>query len=174
VGEISYVRKINITDFEETNPVATSTVLVRREVVLAVGGFDEQFRGPEDMDLWMRIVKDNKAVLLDIPLALYRERPGSLCMDSERFLKEVLRVYDKAFVAGGALYEKRFLKKRVIATRYTSAAWGLLNEGKRGKALYYLIKGWIIHPGKIVQEMRCPRWRWSILKKIILNTRDAD
>ncbi len=122
----------------------------------------------------MRIVKENKAVLLDVPLALYRERSGSLCMDSERFLKEVLRVYDKAFAKGGALYEKRFLKKRVVATRYTSAAWGLLNESKRGKAFYYLLKGWLIHPGKIVQEMRYPRWRWSILKKIIFNIKDAD
>ncbi len=171
--QISYTRKIKITDFEETNPVATSSVLVKRQTVLDIGGFDEQFRGPEDMDLWMRIVKDNKAVLLDIPLAYYRERPGSLCMDSERFLKEVLKVYDKAFAAGGALYEKRFLRKRVIATRYTSAAWGLLSEGKRWRALRYLLKGWIIHPGKIVQEMRYPHWRLNILRKIVFNIKDS-
>ena len=37
------------------NPIATSTVLVKREVLLAVGGFDTQFRGPEDYDLWLRV-----------------------------------------------------------------------------------------------------------------------
>lgn len=42
-------------DFALRNPVATSTVLVRKDVITAVGGFDEQFRGPEDYDLWLRI-----------------------------------------------------------------------------------------------------------------------
>ena len=37
------------------NPIATSTVLVKREALLAVGGFDPQFRGPEDYDLWLRV-----------------------------------------------------------------------------------------------------------------------
>jgi glycosyltransferase involved in cell wall biosynthesis len=37
------------------NPIATSTVLVKREVLLAAGGFDPQFRGPEDYDLWLRV-----------------------------------------------------------------------------------------------------------------------
>ena len=30
-------------------------MLVKREVLLAVGGFDAQFRGPEDYDLWLRV-----------------------------------------------------------------------------------------------------------------------
>ena len=44
-----------LRDFAVENPVITSTVLVRKALIEAVGGFDEQFRGPEDYDLWVRI-----------------------------------------------------------------------------------------------------------------------
>ena len=46
---------IPLEEFARHNCVATSTVLVRREILEQVGGFDEQFRGPEDYDLWMRV-----------------------------------------------------------------------------------------------------------------------
>jgi glycosyltransferase involved in cell wall biosynthesis len=46
---------ITLQELAFRNPIATSTVMVKREVVLAVGGFDPQFRGPEDYDLWLRI-----------------------------------------------------------------------------------------------------------------------
>ena len=46
---------IPLEEFAWHNCVATSTVLVRREALLAAGGFDESFRGPEDYDLWMRV-----------------------------------------------------------------------------------------------------------------------
>jgi hypothetical protein len=47
--------KVSLEDLALHNPIATSTVLVKREVLLAAGGFDEQFRGPEDYDLWLRV-----------------------------------------------------------------------------------------------------------------------
>ena len=54
-GSIMTGRDISLDELSECNPIATSTILVRRDVVKAVGGFDEQFRGPEDYDLWLRI-----------------------------------------------------------------------------------------------------------------------
>lgn len=48
-------RPISLEEFARHNPVATSAVMVKREAVLAAGGFDEQFRGPEDYDLWIRV-----------------------------------------------------------------------------------------------------------------------
>lgn len=48
-------KMLTLNDFALGNPVATSTVMVKRSVLEDVGGFDEQFRGPEDYDLWMRI-----------------------------------------------------------------------------------------------------------------------
>lgn len=42
------------------NRIATSTVIVRNAAVEEAGGFDEQFRGPEDYDLWLRIAANGQ------------------------------------------------------------------------------------------------------------------
>jgi len=55
------LRALTLEDLALHNPIATSTVLVKREAVLAAGGFDTQFRGPEDYDLWIRIVAWGKS-----------------------------------------------------------------------------------------------------------------
>jgi glycosyltransferase involved in cell wall biosynthesis len=38
--------------------VITSAVLVRREALMRVGGFNESFRNSQDFDLWLRLLKD--------------------------------------------------------------------------------------------------------------------
>ncbi len=51
----SHLSPITLQDLATHNPIGCSTVLVRKAVLEAVGGFDEQFCGPEDYELWMRI-----------------------------------------------------------------------------------------------------------------------
>jgi glycosyltransferase involved in cell wall biosynthesis len=63
------------------NPVATSSVLLRRQDLAAVGGFDEtpEFRFIEDWELWLRLSVDKRIRVLSDPLVIYRiagqERP---------------------------------------------------------------------------------------------------
>jgi glycosyltransferase involved in cell wall biosynthesis len=162
-------REVGLLDFLEQNPVSTSTVLVRAEIVRAVGGFDEQFRGPEDIDLWMRVARAGRIVCLTGPVTQYRERPGSLSMDPDRFLPQILRVYDKAFADGGALYEHRRLRRRCAASRHVSAAWTYLACGRRGRALRVLLRSWCLWPGRVWIEEQHPAWRLMVLRNIILN-----
>ena len=39
------------------NPIGASTVMIRREIIMRVGGFDETCIAVEDMELWGRIAK---------------------------------------------------------------------------------------------------------------------
>jgi glycosyltransferase involved in cell wall biosynthesis len=63
------------------NPVATSSVVVRRVDLDGVGGFDEapEFRFIEDWELWLRLTVDRSVRVLQEPLVIYRiaatERP---------------------------------------------------------------------------------------------------
>ncbi len=63
------------------NPIATSTVVMRRADLELVGGFDEspEFRFIEDWELWLRLSVDRRVRVLDQPLVTYRiaavERP---------------------------------------------------------------------------------------------------
>ncbi len=56
--------------------VCTITVLIRRTVFDAVGGFDESLRTGEDYDLWLRVAQDWRCVRLNEPVAWYRLHKG--------------------------------------------------------------------------------------------------
>ena len=161
------VRDVALEEFLDSNPVPTSTALVRRTALDEAGGFDEQFRGPEDIDLWMRIAARGRVLKMDLPLALYRERPGSLCMNQDRFLPEIVRVYAKAFGSGGALYDYRRWRGRAVAGRYVSAAWSYMVCGRRGRALALLLRSWLIWPRRLKIEQSRPAWRLIMLARIL-------
>lgn len=57
--------------------------IVRREVMEAVGGYDERLRSAEDLDLWIRILETGwRGAKVDAPLIQYRRRAGSLSATS--------------------------------------------------------------------------------------------
>ena len=162
-------RAVALEAFLDDNPAPTSTVLARTEALRAAGGFDERFCGTEDIDLWMRVAAAGRIVKLDLPLALYRERPGSLSMDPDGFLPQILGVYEKAFGAGGVLYGLRRFRRRTIASRLTSSAWTCLACGRRLRGLCLLLRSWWVWPRRLKIEQRRPAWRLILLGKIVLN-----
>jgi len=131
---------VGLEDFVNGNWIPTSTVLVRRDAVIAAGGFDSQFRGPEDYDLWIRIAADERIVRLECPLACHRPGKDGLSDDDRTFLPEVLRVLDKAFGPGGCLNEFNKLKHVAIARQYWHASWMAFCRGARGQAIAYLLR----------------------------------
>jgi len=162
-------REIEIEEFVDVNPVSTSTVLVRTSVLEQVGGFDEQFRGPEDLDLWMRIARQGQILQVRQPLSRYREVEGSLSNEVRTFLPQVLAVYEKAFSKGGALSDHPEWRKRAIGSRYVSACWTELACGRPVSALKFLAKSVVLWPWRLHGEKRKPFWRWILLAKIVLN-----
>jgi GT2 family glycosyltransferase len=59
------------------NQIGTASgVMVRREVLQAVGGFDERLRACEDWDLWLRIARDYRVDAVAEPLLRYYDGGG--------------------------------------------------------------------------------------------------
>lgn len=58
--------------------------LVRRDAVVAVGGYDERMpsQGDEDWELWITLVEaGHRGTILPDVLFFYRRRPGSMCVE---------------------------------------------------------------------------------------------
>ncbi len=178
--------QLDLGDFAVANPVATSTVLVRKDTIMAAGGFDEQFRGPEDYDLWIRIAGQvarkrvagcrlpvagedgelraaeisNVMLRLPTPLSRYRARPGSLSLDAQRFLPQVLRVIEKAYAPGGALAGCR-AKRKARAHQFLAAAWSSAEDRRPVTAVRLLGRAFVEWPFSLDPRRRLP---WGHLR----------
>ncbi|KYZ76406.1 hypothetical protein AXX12_08205 [Anaerosporomusa subterranea] len=70
--------------FLRRNKINTSSVLVKREVYQAVGGFDETLINGEDRDLWLKLLYDGKGICIQFPFTKYHHTGGSLSHDVVR------------------------------------------------------------------------------------------
>lgn len=72
--------------------------IVRREVLVRVGGFDQDLRYAEDLDLWLRIAHGGSRFLpCWQPLVRYRKRAGSLTAEcsSDQEIRRRIQLYEK-------------------------------------------------------------------------------
>lgn len=79
-------------------PVYCNTVVVSKEVLNRVGGFDEgqKFRGVEDWDLWLRVTKSSKVVYGSPEcLAVYRIHGGGIHHQMARMFIGKWQIYRK-------------------------------------------------------------------------------
>jgi peptidoglycan/xylan/chitin deacetylase (PgdA/CDA1 family) len=76
---------------------AIHSVLIRRDIVDRLGGFDTGLRTCEDWDLWRRIASMGTR-FLPVPetLAFYRMRPGSLTHDTGQMVRDALVVLGRS------------------------------------------------------------------------------
>lgn len=74
--------------------IYTSSIVVRTDVVRALGGFDEEMDGNEDWDLWIRLARASSIQVAPWPpLAYYRVHAGNT--DSIAMAKGTLRMADR-------------------------------------------------------------------------------
>jgi glycosyltransferase involved in cell wall biosynthesis len=142
---------LELADFVTHNPVATSTVMVKRSSVQAVDGFDERFSGAEDLDLWLRLLATGECRVgkINEMLVRYHSHEGSLSMDERKFLPDSLAVLEKAFGAGGALESFADKKDLAMANQYWNASWMAFNRGARGTAIHLWRKGHKLAGGEL-------------------------
>ena len=99
--------------------VICSGVLVRKEVVLEVGLFDEELRAAEDFDLWLRVSK-RKGARLNYQrkiLVGYRHRDGSLASNTERQVESAVSVYEKTGKRNDLSSRERAALSRTLAAQ---------------------------------------------------------
>lgn len=58
-------------------PATTSSVLVARESLIAVGGFDENLQSYHDYDLWLKLARSNQFHAVDEPLVIMHEHDAA-------------------------------------------------------------------------------------------------
>lgn len=108
----------------ERNPLCVSSALLRRDAVLAAGGFAFALPRAEDWDLWLRLLAAGHAFAME-PHAVvrYRRSPGALSGDVAGLAAAQLHVH----AAHAGLVDEA-VRRRVEAADRTALAHGLVRE----------------------------------------------
>ena len=72
----------------QSNFIPMLTVIIRREVLSKVGGFDPKYVIAQDYDLWLRIAERYPIDFIEEPLAKYRIHGGGVSRDRELAINE--------------------------------------------------------------------------------------
>ncbi len=118
--------------------IQTSTVMVKRECLNAVGPYDESFALGDEYDMFLRISKRFQCGFVDYELTKYRMHDTNASNNDFLFDKENLGVYKKTYNNFTDLdgEEKKILRKRIA--RYSmKVAERLYSQGQLEKSKEY-------------------------------------
>ena len=121
----------------ERNGVSTSSVMVRREAIAAVGGFDEAFRYRGDWEMWTRIARKFAFSYIDESLGGYRTHSNNVSNNVEKTAPYSFAILDKY----DQQYRGRKAKAAISAARanlYEALGMEYLVMRKYAKARDYL------------------------------------
>jgi glycosyltransferase involved in cell wall biosynthesis len=112
-GRVTFLELVNAD-----RSLITSGVVVRRDLVLEVGLFDERLRNAQDLDLWLRLARHGARLAYQRKVLLsYRSRANSLSGDAINSHQRELRVFDKIEQSYDLTAAERLEVKAVIRSR---------------------------------------------------------
>jgi len=103
-------------------------VLIRKSVFCEVGLFDEDVQSTEDIDLWLRIARNNRIGLIKSPLAKWRTHDGNFSKNSKHQDQNYIKVLKKQLLLG-LIKDENCVVRRGLSSTYFDLALIALSEG---------------------------------------------
>src|SRR5206468_2735714 len=97
--------------------------VVRRDVLVWLGGFDTTVEHSEDYELLLRLTADYEVDYVDEPLVLYRTGHGNLSSQTEKRYRAVCGIMRRFLRGGGQEILPASLVRRAWAETYSH--WGI-------------------------------------------------
>jgi hypothetical protein len=131
--------------------VVTSSVIVRREVLERVGGYDEGLLACEDYELWVRLAACSEVDFIDEPLVFLR-RHSAHSFDDITCLENLMRTVEMVQRSGSAPHLGALLNER-RAKISANLARGHALRKHRMRVLITLLSS---------VRYSWPYWRWWV------------
>lgn len=115
----------------ERCPFQPSSVMVRKDAVLGAGGFEESMKsGPEDWDLWFRLLRrGGRFACVSEPLLNYRYVPSGLSQKADAFLEGQARFVRERLNSDLPALRRWVKARRVISRLQSETALVLRDQG---------------------------------------------
>lgn len=134
------------------NFITHSSVLIRKDALIAVGGYDETLKTTCDWDLWLRMSASGVQFAgVHQPLTSYRWRSTSWSRNHQRTCTDRLTVVRKAMTTARGRKLPIPFRQKVVARAWQTSAWFVAEKSDRLALDWYLrsilhrpysIRGW--------------------------------
>ncbi|MEX2175667.1 MAG: glycosyltransferase family A protein [Pirellulaceae bacterium] len=158
------INPVSLAEMLLFNPLATSSIVVRRSIALRAGPFDTELFGPEDYDLWLRCAQLGQVAVLDEPLTGYRDTAGSLGKQADTMRRGLLRIHAKLEAAGVWKHRPWFRRKCRAHVDY-STGYMYFAGGRPEQALRLLVRSLLTYP--LPMWPPAVRYRWGRLRLLL-------
>jgi len=140
--------------------VALPSVVVHRELLKQVDGFDETLYFSEDYDLWFRLARLAEAGVVDEELTLVRSHKGNRTAHEPRVNIAFMKSYEKFSLEASPTERKVCRRRRAYHAVRLARQW--LSIGNRRQAYQALFTAFKLRP-------HYP-WAWRTLGKAVLQS----
>jgi len=145
------------------NRMNVSSVMMRRDVFDALGGFDPKLRAAEDWDLWLRIAAHCSVEVFAAvpePLVVYRRVPGSLGSSAMRFFRVRKSIMKSSCLFGTSGVSRALWRRKILAFNYFDTAQSLREEGSLSY-LPFMLMSFVFWPFPCIAMPN--RWKTAIV-----------
>lgn len=124
----------------EGNFITNSSVLIRRELFLQLGGFYTQERNAEDWDLWLRVAEQHPVAYCPEPLVRYRFHAGGKSRNHRAMAAARRSIVGRALELPRGRALPWTLRRRIWCETWRTNGWDAGQAGARGDALKHYAK----------------------------------
>ncbi len=132
--------ELTVRDLLEFPAFSPSSVLARKDCLLAVGGFNESLAAVEDMDTWVRIAARFRVVRLNATLTAQRFHSKSMSHQADSMLRNHQSAIDQLFAGIPQLHGHEQWRRVAEARMYREVAFMRFSGGDRAGALADLLR----------------------------------
>jgi len=148
IDPVSAVRMLRYS-----NPIAPSTVVVKREACLQAGGFREDIRACEDWEFWVRLQRLGAFEAVAEPLTKYFLHANAASTNPRLMLEALDKILDTTLLADLKGFSRWAWRRRIRAAQLCSA--GLIARDNMLKSeLHYMFSSLCEWPSPFWQPRR--------------------
>ena len=135
------------------NPILPSSGLLRRQAVLAAGGFREGTPTCEDWGMWVRLMPFGSFAAVADPLTNYYVHPKSISASPEKMLDGLRVIMEPTLLARYRGIERWMWRRRIWAEQLCSAALIARDNNLKGE-FGYITRSLLAWPSPFFQRRR--------------------
>ena len=110
-------------------PAHGACTMIRKDSLIKVGGYDEEFRCQDGYDIWLKIIKSFKVININQPLFFYRQHDKSLTSNELEILKTRSEIKKKFVINNRLPVKKTFAIIPIRTTIFNNKLFPLLKVG---------------------------------------------